>query len=75
VVASTTQAEALLAAVARTRPDLAAFFGCLYYGALRPENAALSAVLHRPACAGSWSTAALAFALFGQSPPLVQSPA
>jgi integrase len=39
VVASPAQAEALLAAVARTRPDLTAFFGCLYYGALRPEEA------------------------------------
>ena len=39
VVASPRQAEALLAAVARIRPDLAAFFGCLYYGALRPEEA------------------------------------
>ena len=38
-VASHAQAEALLAAVARIRPALAAFFGCLYYGALRPEEA------------------------------------
>ena len=39
VVASPAQAEALLAAVARIRPDLMAFFGCLYYGALPPEEA------------------------------------
>jgi len=39
VVASPAQAEALLAAVARIRPELTAFFGCLYYGALRPEEA------------------------------------
>ena len=39
VVASRVQAEALLGAVARIRPDLTAFFGCLYYGALRPEEA------------------------------------
>jgi len=39
IVASPAQAEALLAAVARIRPDLTAFFGCLYYGALRPEEA------------------------------------
>ena len=40
VVASPAQAETLLAAVARTSvPALAAFFGCLYYGALRPEEA------------------------------------
>jgi integrase len=29
----------LLATVARIRPDLTAFFGCLYYAALRPEEA------------------------------------
>ena len=39
VVASPAQAEALLTAVARIRPELTAFFGCLYYGALRPEEA------------------------------------
>jgi integrase len=39
VVASPAQAEALLATVARIRPDLTAFFGCLYYAALRPEEA------------------------------------
>jgi integrase len=39
VVASPAQAEALLAAVARIRPALVAFFGCLYYAALRPEEA------------------------------------
>ena len=38
-MASRVQAEALLAAVARIRPDLTAFFGCLYYGARRPEEA------------------------------------
>ena len=38
-MASPAQAEGLLAAVARIRPALAAFFGCLYYGALRPEEA------------------------------------
>ena len=39
VVASPEQVSALLDAVARTRPELAAFFGCLYYAALRPEEA------------------------------------
>jgi integrase len=39
VVASPAQAEALLATVTRTCPALAAFFGCLYYAALRPEEA------------------------------------
>ena len=33
------QVRAILAQVARTRPELAAFFGCLYYAALRPEEA------------------------------------
>lgn len=39
VVASPSQISALLDAVARTRPELTAFFGCLYYAALRPEEA------------------------------------
>ena len=39
VVASPAQVRALLDVVARTRPELAAFFGCLYYAALRPEEA------------------------------------
>jgi integrase len=39
VVANPVQAEALLSAVARIRPALTAFFGCLYYAALRPEEA------------------------------------
>jgi integrase len=38
VVASPEQVSALLDAVARTRPELTAFFGCLYYAALRPEE-------------------------------------
>jgi integrase len=39
VVASPEQVSALLDAVSRTRPELAAFFGSLYYAALRPEEA------------------------------------
>jgi integrase len=39
VVASPEQVSALLDAVSQTRPELAAFFGCLYYAALRPEEA------------------------------------
>jgi integrase len=39
VVASPDQVSALLEAVARTQPELTAFFGCLYYAALRPEEA------------------------------------
>ena len=38
-MASPAQVQAILAAVARIRPELAAFFGCLYYAALRPEEA------------------------------------
>jgi integrase len=33
------QVRVILAEVARIRPELAAFFGCLYYAALRPEEA------------------------------------
>ena len=39
VAASPAQVSALLDAVARTQPALTAFFGCLYYAALRPEEA------------------------------------
>lgn len=39
LVASPVQVSALLDAVARTQPELTAFFGCLYYAALRPEEA------------------------------------
>jgi hypothetical protein len=38
-VANPAQVQAILAEVSRIRPDLAAFFGCLYYAALRPEEA------------------------------------
>ena len=38
-VASPAQVRAILAEVCRIRPELAAFFGCLYYAALRPEEA------------------------------------
>ncbi|MGH3500976.1 MAG: tyrosine-type recombinase/integrase [Nocardioidaceae bacterium] len=38
-MASPAQIEAILTEVTRTRPELAAFFGCLYYAALRPEEA------------------------------------
>jgi hypothetical protein len=39
VVASPQQARALLAAVEQDQPELTAFFGCLYYGFLRPGEA------------------------------------
>ena len=38
-VASPAQIRAILAQVVYVRPDLVAFFGCLYYAALRPEEA------------------------------------
>ena len=38
-VASPAQVRAILAQVSHVRPELAAFFGCLYYAALRPEEA------------------------------------
>ena len=38
-VASPAQVRAILAEVTRLRPELTAFFGCLYYAALRPEEA------------------------------------
>jgi integrase len=39
IVASPAQVSALLDAVNRIRPEMTAFFGCLYYAALRPEEA------------------------------------
>jgi len=39
VVASSAQVRALLDATARNWPEMTAFFGCLYYAALRPEEA------------------------------------
>ena len=38
-VASPAQVRAILTQVSRIKPELAAFFGCLYYAALRPEQA------------------------------------
>ena len=38
-VASPAQVRAILAQVSRIKPELAAFFGCLCYAALRPEEA------------------------------------
>jgi integrase len=39
VMASPAQVSALLDAVDRIRPEITTFFGCLYYAALRPEEA------------------------------------
>ena len=47
VVASPEQVSALLDAVFRTHQELTAFFGCLYYAALRPEEAV---ALHLAEC-------------------------
>ena len=51
-VASPAQVRAILAEVCRNRPELAAFFGCLYYAALRPEEAVALRRddLHFPGC-------------------------
>lgn len=56
VVVNPKQAAALLAAVGKNSPELEAFFGCMYYAGLRPEE-----VLHlcddeyeRPAKKGDW---------------------
>ena len=38
-IASPAQVRAILAQVVYVRPDLVTFFGCLYYAALRPEEA------------------------------------
>jgi integrase len=38
VVVNPKQADALLAAVAEDSPELEAFFGCMYYAGLRPEE-------------------------------------
>ena len=38
-VASPAQVEAILTQITRMRPELVAFFACLYYAALRPEEA------------------------------------
>ena len=62
IVASPAHVSALLSAVARTRPEMTAFFGCLYYAALRPEEAVALryADCHLP-CSG-WGMLRLAVA-------------
>jgi len=54
VVASPEQVRALLAAVTQLRPDLTAFFGCLYYAALRPEEAVALRASDCDLPAGGW---------------------
>ena len=50
------QARALLAAVREAMPELEAFFGCMYYAALRPEEALHLRVdeYERPEAPGGW---------------------
>jgi integrase len=58
-VACPSRVQAILAEVARSRPELAAFFGCLYYGALRPgEAVALTAACCELPATG-WGTLTL----------------
>jgi hypothetical protein len=45
--ASPAEAQAILAEITKVRPELTAFFGCLYYAALRPAEAVAL-------CADSW---------------------
>jgi integrase len=56
VVINPRQAAALLARVRDSMPELEAFFGCLYYAALRPEEALhlRAEEYERPAVPGGW---------------------
>lgn len=70
-VVNTRQARALLAKVREKSPRLHAFFACMYYSALRPEE-----VLHlrnedfeRPIAAGGWGW----FTLSGATVPIGQA--
>jgi integrase len=56
VVINPAQASALLSAVAVDAPELEAFFGCLYYAGLRPEEALhlTEREFERPAKLGDW---------------------
>nr|BFE64988.1 tyrosine-type recombinase/integrase [Dactylosporangium thailandense] len=56
VVANPTQAAALLDAVAVDTPELKAYFGCLYYAGLRPEEALhlTESEFERPATPEGW---------------------
>jgi integrase len=53
-VASPAQVCAILSQVARIRPELVAFFGCLYYAALRPEEAVALRRIHLILPARGW---------------------
>ena len=62
VVASPAQVSRLLDAVTQVKPEMTAFFGCLYYAALRPEEAVALryADCHLPG--SGWGTLRLAAA-------------
>jgi integrase len=62
VVASPDQVAELLDAVARTRPELTAFFGCLYYAALRPEEAVALSLIDCHLPTSGWGMLRLASA-------------
>jgi hypothetical protein len=58
VVVNPAQARALLAAIRTRAPELEAFFGCLYYAVLRPEEALNLAEdqYERPSKIGGWGS-------------------
>jgi len=62
VVASPAQVSALLDAVTRTKPEMTAFFGCLYYAALRPEEAVALRYADCDLPASGWGMLRLAMA-------------
>ena len=62
IVASPDQVAELLDAVARTRPELTAFFGCLYYAALRPEEAVALSLIDCHLPSSGWGMLRLASA-------------
>lgn len=69
VVASPRQVGALLAAVDHLAPELAAFFGCLYYACMRPGEA----VILRQADCTSPPASAWGLLLLSGNAPLVGS--
>jgi len=52
--ATPAEVEAILAEVTRIRPELTAFFGCLYYAALRPAEAVALRVTSCALPSGGW---------------------
>ena len=62
VMASPAQVSALLEAVDRTKPEMTSFFGCLYYAALRREEAVALRYSDCHLPASGWGTLRLAAA-------------